>query len=261
MRTAYEGQQSADLEILNIPQSEFFGQSAPDGTGLPHWIPAEEHEDFKDALECGNTVARSILSVLERQLQLPTHTLTSLHHLTDDSGDFVRVLRYGGVPPSIKDEPEGFPPHRDAMSVAIVFNWVGGLQIPATGAKVDGYTVQDADWRWVKPEPGYAIVNLGDAMAIYTNQLLKSQIHRVVKAPGEQRQHDRFSVIIATRPENTSPMKAFESPVIPRSEGVEKPMTSLEWGYSVVSKIQQRSVKRGATDLDNLVNSKQEFKV
>lgn len=175
----------------------------------------------------------------------------------------MRVLRYAGVPPSIADEPERFPPHRDAMSVAIVFKWVGGLQIPATGAKVDGCTVNDEDWRWVKPEPGYAIVNLGDAMAIYSNQLLKSQIYRVVKAPGEQRAHDRFSVIVATRPENNSLMKAFKSPVIPRCETdpEEKPMTSIEWGYSVVSKIQQRSVRRGATDLDNLVNSKEGVKV
>ena len=94
-------------------------------------------------------------------------------------------------------------------------------------------------------------------MAIFSNQLLKSQIHRVVKAPGEQRQHGRLSIIVATRPENTSLMKAFESPVIPRSESSEKPITSLEWGYNAVSRIQKRAVARGATDLDNLINSRE----
>jgi hypothetical protein len=189
---------------------------------------------------------------------LPTHSITKLHNLTDDSGDFIRILRYGGVPPSTLNEPEGFPPHRDAMSIAILFNWVGGLQIPHTEAKVDGYVVKDEDWRWVKPEPGYAIVNLGDAMAIFSNQLLKSQIHRVVKAPGEQRQHDRISIIVATRPKNTSLMQAFESLLIPPSDSTEKPITSLEWGYNVVSRIQKRAVTRGATDLDNLVNQKEQ---
>jgi hypothetical protein len=35
MRSSYQGQQSADLEIVNIPQSEFFRTKDEDGTGLP----------------------------------------------------------------------------------------------------------------------------------------------------------------------------------------------------------------------------------
>lgn len=254
MRSAYEGQKSADLEILNIPQSEFFGTPDENGKGLPEWLTPDDQIEFKQTLECGNTIARGVLSVLEQQLQLPLYSLTNLHNLTDASGDFVRVIRYGGVPAFTVNQPEGFTPHRDATSITLLFNWIGGLQIPHADAKVDGYVVQDEDWRWVKPEPGYAIVNLGDAMAIFTNNLLRSQIHRVVKAPGEQRQHDRFSIVLSTRPENTSVMKAFESPIIPRSESSKEPITSLEWGYQVVSRIQKRAVKRGASDLHNVVN-------
>ncbi|KAF2016805.1 Clavaminate synthase-like protein [Aaosphaeria arxii CBS 175.79] len=254
MRSAYAGQQNADLEIVNIPQSEFFGTKDDAGAGLPGWFSEEDQSDFKTAMECGNSVARGILSVLEKKLDIPRDSLASLHSLTDDSGDFVRILRYGGVPPSTVDEPEGFPPHRDAMSIAILFNWLGGLQIPSPEAEVNGYVVKDEDWRWVKPEAGYAIVNLGDAMAIFSNNLLKSQIHRVVKAPGDQRQHDRLSIIVATRPKNTCLMMPFESSIIPPNESTEVPITSLEWGYNVVSKIRQRAVARGATDLDNIVN-------
>jgi hypothetical protein len=65
-------------------------------------------------------------------------------------------------------------------------------------------------------------------MAIYSNQLLKSQIHRIVKAPSKQRHHSQLSIIIATRPENTSLIKAFKSPIIPPSGSSEEPITSLE---------------------------------
>jgi len=242
----------ADMIIIcKVPQSEFFGTKI-EGGEIPTWLPEEDHNIFKQALSCGNTVAQSLLAVLEKQLQLSPGTITNLHRLNDDSGDFIRILRYSGVPDGSRDVPEGFPPHRDAMSVAILFTWVGGLQIPVPDVQVQGFAVKDEDWRWVRPEPGYAIVNLGDAMAIFTNKLLKSSIHRVIKAPGEQRPHDRLSVIVAIRPENNSLMKAFESPVIPVCQPDERPMTSLEWGHSVVSGIQRRAVARGARDLDNI---------
>jgi isopenicillin N synthase-like dioxygenase len=174
-----------------------------------------------------------------------------LHRLNDDSGDFVRVLRYPGVPFEHQNCQDGFPPHKDAMSVAILFTWLGGLQIPNPNAEIQGLCVKPEDWCYVRPEPGYAIVNLGDAMEIFTNKVLKSGIHRVVKAPGEQRPHDRLSVLVATRPENNSPMKAFESSVIPFREHDAHFMTSLEWGHSVIvgirNQLQAEAIARGST--------------
>lgn len=241
------------MTILQVPQSEFFGTKI-EGGGLPSWL-AQDQDTFKETLKCGNTIARAVLSVLEKQLQLPTRSFTKLHHLNDDSGDFVRVLRYPGAHCEGKDGPEGFPPHKDAMSVAILLTWLGGLQIPDPNAKVQGLAVKNEDWRWVRPEPGYAIVNLGDAMEIFTNKVLKSGIHRVIKAPGQQRPHDRLSVLIATRPENSSLMKAFESPVIPHREQDGQVMTSLEWGHSVIvgirSRVQAEAVARGTSILAN----------
>ena len=109
-----------------------------------------------------------------KQLQLPGGSFSKLHRLNDDSGDFLRILRYSGAPPVSADQAsvqDGFPPHKDAVSVAILFTWLGGLQIPDPAAKVEGLNVKGEDWRWVRPEPGYAIVNLGDAMEIFTNML------------------------------------------------------------------------------------------
>ena len=196
-----------------------------------------------------------MLSVLERQLQLPSGSFTRLHRLNEDSGDFVRVLKYPGAPRDDGDDQVGFPPHKDAMSVAILFAWLGGLQIPDPSADVHDLNVKSEDWRWVRPEPGYAVVNLGDAMEIFTHKVLKSGIHRVVKAPGQQRPHDRLSVLIATRPENSTLMRAFQSPLIPSSEQRGEVMSSLEWGHSVIvgirNKVQAEAGKRGTSVLAN----------
>ena len=35
-------------------------------------------------------------------------------------------------------------------------------------------------WQYVKPIPGHAICNIGDAMTIFSGGLLKSNLHRVV---------------------------------------------------------------------------------
>ena len=206
---------------------------------FPPWL-SQDQDTFKETLKCGNVIARAVLSVLEKQLELSPGSFTKLHRLNDDSGDFVRVLRYPGISSDHKDSPDGFPAHKDATSVSILFTWLGGLQIPDPNAKVQGLVVKSEDWRWVRPEPGYGIVNLGEAMEIFTNKVLKSGIHRVVKAPGQQRSHDRLSVVVAARPENDTPMKAFESPVIPRQEQDEKAMTGLEWGYNVIVGIRRR---------------------
>ena len=141
---------------LKVPQSEFFGTKV-EGGGFPDWL-SQDRDAFKTTLQCGNAIARGILSVLEEQLQLPPVSFTRLHRLHDDSGDFVRVLRYPGAPGEPKDDPDESPPHKDAMSVALLFTWLGGLQIPDPSAKVQGLAVNPEDWRRVRPEPGYAIV-------------------------------------------------------------------------------------------------------
>jgi len=250
-RTADQKGQPDTREIINVPQSEFFGTHT-EGWTLPSWLAKDKHV-YEVALALGNKISCTLLSGFEKQLQLPTGTFTRLHRLNDDSGDFVRMLRYPGAPYEDKNEAVGFPPHRDALSTAMLFTWHGGLQIPVAGAEIHGLTVKNEDWRWVPPEPGCAVVNLGEAMTIFTNKILKSGIHRVIKAPGEQRPHDRLSVLIATRPENDTPMKAFQSPVIPYLKQDGKIETSLEWGHKIIVGIQRNlqadAATRGSTSI------------
>ena len=240
--------QGTDCKHSQIPQAELFS-SEPNDFELPPYLAPYE-ENFKDAMRSGNVIANIVLGVLERELQLPSGAFTSLHRLNDPSSDFLRILRYPGTNEQTVDQLS-FPAHKDAVSVAILFTWLGGLQIPKVGAKVIGHNqVAEEDWRWVKPLPGYAIINLGDAMEIFTNSVLKSGLHRVVKAPGAQAPHDKYSVLVAARPRLDTPMKSFRSPNIPQDtpkQANAEVVTSDQWGTAKVKGVQALLKKREGT--------------
>jgi len=232
-------------EYINIPQWEMLTDEKTDFE-LPPWL-APHANSFKETLQSGNMVANVVLSVLEKELKLPPGTFTDMHRLDDSSSDFLRVLRYPGARPG-HDDPLGFPAHKDATSVSILFTWLGGLQI----TKKDAMTAQGAEseenWLWVKPLPGCAIVNLGDAMEVFTNQVLKSGKHRVVKAPGAQKPFDKYSVLIGTRPKNDVLMKPLESPLIPQTEkssdaNAPPVLTSKAWGAMKVRMVGEAMAK------------------
>lgn len=152
------------------------------------------------------------------------------------------MLRYPGSDTSEKVDPLRFPAHKDAVSVAILFTWLGGLQIVEPSAvKTYGMKVPEDAWSWVKPLPGCAIVNLGDAMEVFTNGVLKSGLHRVIKAPGQQKAFDKYSVLIVARPEDQTPMKAFQSPLIPEDtpeQAKAEIFSSVQWGNNKIKALQ-----------------------
>ncbi|KAK3324599.1 oxidoreductase [Cercophora scortea] len=230
-----------DSEMFMIPQHEMLGFGKSDWT-LPGWL-AKHEERFQNALRSGNVIANVVLGVLEKKLQLAPGTFTSLHRLTDSSGDFLRVIRYPGSKDVSRVDPLRFPPHKDAVSVAILFTWLGGLQMIAPDAPVglNQFMIPDEHWRWIKPLPGTALINLGEAMEIFTNGVLKAGMHRIVKAPGDQIYHDKYSVLLVARPEANTPMKAFESPMIPppTADQAKAPVyNSFEWGNRRIQQLQ-----------------------
>ncbi|KAG5786827.1 hypothetical protein H9Q69_014099 [Fusarium xylarioides] len=88
----------------------------------------------------------------------------------------------------------GLASHTDFGSITVLFNWVGGLQIQSHDPERQG------EWAFVKPLPGHAIINLGDAMVKFSNGRLKSGKHRVVPLPGPPGQLDRYSLVYFVRP-------------------------------------------------------------
>ncbi|KAM3505598.1 hypothetical protein MY10362_002868 [Beauveria mimosiformis] len=192
----------------------------------------------------------TLLAALEKHLGLATGSFTETHQLESPSYSFLRVLRHPPSDPAtaIRDRPRIFA-HRDVVSISMLFTWLGGLQIPNDDAvnPTDDAGANDDSWLWVPPEAGHMIVNLGDAMPIFTNGVLKSGLHRVVTAYGEQAKFDRMSVLLTGRPNWDVPMEPLRGTNIPAltlEQAENRPVVSCkEWGDDVIRGYYQNDVK------------------
>jgi len=215
--------------------TEMLGYS-DDPVELPDWLRPDK-ELLKRTMRSGNKIANIVLGALEIGLQVPRGALTDAHRIEDPSDDFLRLLRYPGLQPDQPRDDLRFPAHKDFTSLGILFTWLGGLQLPALGStpgKKGPLDLPEDQWRWVKPVPGTAIVNVGSQLEILTNKALTSGLHRVVRAPGDQLKFDRYSVLVGTRAANNFPMKPLQSPqispVLDAATAEIATMTSAQWG-------------------------------
>jgi len=97
--------------------------------------------------------------------------------LTDPQA-FLRVLHYPPQTGMIDPSQIGIGPHSDYESLTIL-------------AQDDNRALQVSDgqggWIWADPLPGCFVVNIGDQMARWTNDLFKSTMHRVINVTGRRR--------------------------------------------------------------------------
>ncbi|PYH48032.1 putative oxidoreductase [Aspergillus saccharolyticus JOP 1030-1] len=140
-----------------------------------------------------------ILRTLSASLPLPGGiTFEAFHREGDAYFNLLRLLRY--EPSSDGDlrfrVPQ--PAHTDLGSVTVLFTNAGGLQILDPGARAD-------EWLYVAPRPECAIVNLGDAISIWTDGQMRSIQHRVASLPG-QPMAERYSLAFLARPGPVAPM-------------------------------------------------------
>ncbi|PYH38799.1 oxidoreductase [Aspergillus neoniger CBS 115656] len=71
------------------------------------------------------------------------------------------------------------------------------------------------NWRYIKPEPGCAVVNVGDTLVEWTGGVLRSSLHRVVTAPGDQAKVQRESVAYLVRAKRTASLQRLKGGIIP----------------------------------------------
>ena len=152
-----------------------------------------------------HNVAIVILSHLNKHLGLCDGTLSSLHLTSERSRSTVRLIH--NPPQPAQDRKTSLFGHTDNGSVTVLFNIIGGLQVLPPGlADVE------CNWRWVRPEPGCAIVNLGDALVQWSAGVLHSNLHRVVNAPGQQAVCERYSFAYVLKPNNEASMRRLVGP-------------------------------------------------
>ncbi|KEF59940.1 uncharacterized protein A1O9_04788 [Exophiala aquamarina CBS 119918] len=186
-------------EFFNVSKDHLHGVA--ESRTYPDEVTSNK-ELFQAFTKNAHEVGMVVLRVLADQLALPSDTFASRNIFTQESGDHCRLTRKFAHVSDTK--AVGLPSHTDFGSITVLFNWLGGLQIQSHDPARHG------EWAYVKPLPGHAIINLGDAMVTFTNGLLKSAKHRVVPAPGEQVHVDRYSIVYFVRPHNSVLMEPVE---------------------------------------------------
>jgi isopenicillin N synthase-like dioxygenase len=107
--------------------------------------------------------------------------------------------------------------HTDFGSVTVLFNQLGGLQALEPNSR---------EWKYVPPQPGCAIINLGDAFVKLCGNKLYSAVHRVMGPPGQQAQSNRHSAVYFARPNSDVLLRSlFEDP----KEAGEEVMNADAW--------------------------------
>ncbi|KAL4779212.1 hypothetical protein BJX76DRAFT_365460 [Aspergillus varians] len=185
---------SQDAAFYNVSRDHIMGMAqpllAPNILKKNHYVP-------NSFLKCSYSIVTLILDLLNAKLGLPESTLANIHRLQAVSGDQVRFVK--APPQPADDRRTALGEYTDFGKVSVLFNRLGGLQVLPPGL--------DAEWQYVRPLPGHAIVNLGDAMVKLTNGLFRSNIHRVVSPPGEQADSTRYSLTYFSRPEDDVPLR------------------------------------------------------
>lgn len=172
-------------------------------------------------MSSSHEIVNLVLRILNTKLDLPKDTLTNMHRINAPSGDQVRWIK--APPQPISDRRVALGQHTDFGSVTVLMNRLGGLQVQLPGEK--------GEWVYVRPLPGHAIINLGDAMVKFTNGLLRSNIHRVNAPPGLQADSTRYSLVYFARPEDSVVLRRLEGVNIPAlgPGQVEEEVSSKEW--------------------------------
>ena len=172
---------------------------------------------LKDFMKNAHACGQLALAALARQLGLAETEFTDKNTFNSPSGDHVRMTKKRPHTTADADgNAIGLASHTDFGSITILFNWLGGLQIQRQQPQAPQHNAAAAndegpgEWAYVKPLPGHAIINLGDASVKFSNGALKSAKHRVVPAPGAQGGVDRYSVVYFVRPADETLMQPVE---------------------------------------------------
>ncbi|GLA60099.1 hypothetical protein AtubIFM54640_011530 [Aspergillus tubingensis] len=195
------------ISVYSLSQDEVLGI-----TGNPRVHPEvinTSNEKLRRFIGHAHAVLDEVLAKLDICLGIEPKTLEALSPLDKESESLVRLL-WSPAQAHPDYDRISFGGHTDMGTMTLLFNIAGGLQVlPASCENVK------ENWQYIKPEPGCAVVNVGDTLVEWTGGLLRSSLHRVVTAPGDQAMVQRESVAYLVRPKRTASLQRLKGGVIP----------------------------------------------
>ncbi|KAI0766205.1 Clavaminate synthase-like protein [Trametes elegans] len=186
------------VEALAISKDDALAWPTRFHRAYPSTINACMDSVVKPFVQKSLAINHFLIDVLNDRLGLTKGSLATFHNATQASGCSARLIR---APPLTDHEDNAFlNPHTDFGSLSLVYNRLGGLQVLPPGSD---------KWFYVKPLPGHAVCNVGDALHFFSGGILRSNIHRVVPPPKEQARHERWSLVYFTRPNDAVVLRAL----------------------------------------------------
>ena len=163
------------FEVLNVGTStaDYPGLGLPEDVYAANVYPSAEIPGFESAvtewLRAAGAVARTMVRIFGVALGGREDYFAGA---TDHSIDVLRLNNYRRPDPGVRLEPGqlGMAAHTDYGIVTVL--WAD--QVP--GLEIHG---ADGQWHPVRPADGALLVNLGDAIARWTNDEWISTLHRV----------------------------------------------------------------------------------
>ncbi|EEB90740.1 hypothetical protein MPER_11013, partial [Moniliophthora perniciosa FA553] len=162
------------VEFINIAKDDGFSWPKIARRAYPSTVNNRMDSTIVPFIKKSEKVNQTILEIFNTKLGLPAGELAKRHTKDEFSGSEARVIKN---PSHLPQDRIGIGAHTDFGSLSFLHNRLGGLQVLPPG--VD-------EWQYVKPIPGHAICNVGDALAVLSGGILHSNIHRVMPPPGAQ---------------------------------------------------------------------------
>ncbi|KAH8104890.1 Clavaminate synthase-like protein [Phellopilus nigrolimitatus] len=197
-----------NVEFINVAKDDALAYPSIVHRTYPSSVNACMDSTIRPFVRKSIEVNNTVLSVFEKKLGLPTGMLLDHHALRYPSGCEARVIK---SPPFasdtaarqyVKEKVEvALGAHTDFGSLSFLHNRLGGLQVLPPGSD---------NWQYVRPLPGHALCNIGDALTLLSGGILRSNLHRVVPPPGAQAMYERWSLVFFTRPGNNVPLRMLK---------------------------------------------------
>ncbi|THG98082.1 hypothetical protein EW145_g7484 [Phellinidium pouzarii] len=186
------------VEFLNVSKDDALAYPEVIHRTYPSTVRARMESTIKPFVRKSLEVNNTVLSVFEKKLGLPAGVLLKYHALEEPSGSEARCIKnppkrsvITAAQAAQEKERVALGAHTDFGSLSFLHNRLGGLQVLPPGSD---------DWQYVRPLPGHAICNVGDALTLFSGGILRSNLHRVVPPPGAQSAYARWSLVFFTRP-------------------------------------------------------------
>ncbi|KAI0763165.1 hypothetical protein BC629DRAFT_981716 [Irpex lacteus] len=178
------------VEFLNISKNDALAWPGKVHRDYPPTVNARIESVVKPFVVKSEKIVARIIDVFNDKLGLREGALGERHRIDEPSGCEARCIKSPPLQGSAPDKV-ALSPHTDFGSLSILYNKTGGLQVLPPGY---------SDYQYIKPLPGHAICNIGDALSILSGGILHSNLHRVVTPPGLQANYERWSLVYFSRP-------------------------------------------------------------